>query len=213
MNHAGRVLSLVAVAGLCACAGPQELAFPASGGGVVHADAYGSGSHAVVLAHGGRFDRSSWRDQAMELADAGYRVIAFDFRQRDGGAYGEVLDAVAAARAGGATTVSVVGASFGGTAAAAATASAPGSIDKLILLSAPVDEPEILTGRKLVIVARGDVRGDGQMRLPVLERQFARMAEPKRLVVVEGIAHGQYLFESVHAERVMQEILSFLEAP
>lgn len=208
-----RCLLLSAAAALCACAGSQELTIPASDGGYLYADAYGAGRHAVVLAHGGRFARSSWRDQAMELADAGYRVIAFDFRQRDADAYRDVLDAVRAARADGATRVSVVGASFGGTAAAAASVSTPGAIDNLILLAAIVDDPESLVGHKLLIVARGDVRGDGQMRLPVLERQFARMPEPKRLVVVEGIAHGQYLFESVHAERVMEEILSFLEAP
>lgn len=205
--------AFVAVAALCACAGPQELSFPSDDGGIVYADAYGSGRHAVVLAHGGRFNRSSWRDQAMEFADAGYRVIAFDFRRRDAEAYRDVLAAVRAARAGGASTVSVIGASFGGTAAARASVAAPGEIDRLVLLAAPADEPGKLGGRKLLIVARGDVRGDGMMRLPMIERQFARMPEPKRLVVVEGIAHAQYLFESVHAERVMQEVRAFLAEP
>jgi pimeloyl-ACP methyl ester carboxylesterase len=52
----------------------------ADDGGVITADGYGSGYRGVVLAHGGRFDRTSWRDQAEELAVAGFRVVAIDFR-------------------------------------------------------------------------------------------------------------------------------------
>ena len=52
----------------------------AAEGGCVEADSYGAGERGVVLAHGGRFDRSGWREQARELAAAGYRVVAIDFR-------------------------------------------------------------------------------------------------------------------------------------
>ncbi len=186
---------------------------PTADGTTVVADRYGSGEHAVILAHGGRFDRHSWAKEAKRIAAAGYAVTAIDFRTagRDAGAHYDLLAAVDDARMRGARRITVVGASFGGTAAAKVAVMAPGSIDGLVLLASSVDEPERVEGRKLVIVARGDVRGDGVVRLMEIERQFARMPEPKQLVVVEGIAHAQFLFESVHAERVLKEILVFLE--
>jgi pimeloyl-ACP methyl ester carboxylesterase len=213
--NAARIAVVVLILAATACAGPSVVTLPTADGTTVIADRYGSGDHAVILAHGGRFDRHSWIREAKQLAAAGYGVTAIDFRSagRDSGARYDLLAAVDDARARGARTISVVGASFGGTAAAEVAVMAPGSVDNLVLLASSVDEPERLDGRKLVLVARGDVRGDGMMRLLEIEAQYARMPEPKQLVVVEGIAHAQYLFESVHAERVMQEILKFLEEP
>src|SRR5688500_19754340 len=67
--------------GLVTNAAPQSATtIQGADGGTIHADLYGSGNRGVVLAHGGRFDRTSWRDQAEELAAAGFRVVALDFR-------------------------------------------------------------------------------------------------------------------------------------
>src|ERR1700733_10159797 len=59
---------------------PQHVSFPTPDGGVVFADVYGKGERGVVLAHGGQFNKESWAKQAQALADAGFRVLAFDFR-------------------------------------------------------------------------------------------------------------------------------------
>src|SRR5215467_791618 len=45
----------------------QTISFPTEDGGRICADLYGQGSRAVVLAHGGRFNKESWRDQARAL--------------------------------------------------------------------------------------------------------------------------------------------------
>src|SRR6202522_4463035 len=58
----------------------ESVTFPAPDGYRVHADLYGKGDRAVVLAHGGRFTKESWRKQAEVFADAGFRVLATDFR-------------------------------------------------------------------------------------------------------------------------------------
>src|SRR3954447_23264127 len=57
-----------------------EVQFPAQDGGVVFADVYGAGPRGVVLAHGARFDKASWKKEATELAEAAFRVVAIDFR-------------------------------------------------------------------------------------------------------------------------------------
>jgi hypothetical protein len=42
----------------------QATSFPTQDGGRICADLYGKGDRAVVLAHGGRFNKESWREQA-----------------------------------------------------------------------------------------------------------------------------------------------------
>ena len=59
---------------------PSTISIRAADGGLVNADVYGSGPRGVVLAHGGRFDRTSWRDLAQKLVAGHFRVVAIDFR-------------------------------------------------------------------------------------------------------------------------------------
>jgi len=210
---------------LTGCAGPREVSFPSQDGGIVYAHVYGDGERAVVLAHGGRFTKESWAAQARTLARAGFRVVAIDFRgrgksrggpasaSREEGAHFDVLAAVRYARQTGAMSVAVVGASFGGWAAAQAAAAEAGEIERLVLLAATVNEPERLAGRKLFILSRGDFSGDGTLRLPQIREQYERAPDPKKLVVLEGAAHAQFVFQSDQGDRLMKEILDFLSGP
>lgn len=197
----------------------------------IHADLYGDGTHAerrgVVLAHGGPFDRASWRKQAQALASQGFVVLAVSFRgdrkNPDGspGAFGstpdnatDVLAAVAYLHDKGMKHVSAIGGSMGGDAVGEADArSAPGEIDRIVLLgSSGGDFPEKLKGRKLFLVAREDRSGDG-LRLPEITRHYEEAPNPKQLIVLEGSAHAQFLFDTEQGPRVMEEILKFLSAP
>ena len=130
----------------------------------------------------------------------------------------DVLAAVRYLRKMGAKTVSVVGGSMGGGAAADAAIEAPGEIDRLVLLGAEagtgrVGPPEKLKGRKLFIVARDDTRGDGVVRLVRIREHFEKAPEPKELVILDGSAHAQFIFETEQGERLMREILRFLSEP
>ena len=68
-------------------------------------------------------------------------------------------------------------------------------------------------GRKLFIISQGDVGPGDAPRLPRVRAQFEKAPEPKELVILEGSAHAQFLFETDQGERLMREILRFLEAP
>jgi len=208
----------------------QTLSFATDDGGQVCADLYGQGSHAVVLAHGGRFNKESWHDQALTLTSAGFRVLAIDFRgfgcskgpgqeDFDNAPFEkDVLAAVRYLKARGAKTVSVVGGSFGGSDAGAAAGdasikSAPSEIDRVVLLGAAPNLPaDGLKSRALFIVAREDSNGSG-LRLPGIQAQYERAPQPKELIVLDGSAHAQFLFQSDQKARVMQEIVRFLSAP
>jgi alpha/beta superfamily hydrolase len=217
--------AIIATLLMTAIAAAQEhVTFPTPDGGLVHADLYGRGDRAVVLAHGGRFNKESWKKQAEVLERAGFRVLAINFR-----GYGEskgpghadplsaplhndVLGAVRYLRKAGAKSVAVVGGSMGGSAAGdASVAAEPGEIDRLVFLgSAGSDQPEKMKGRKLFLIARDDLGSGDIPRLPGVREHYEKTPGPKALIIVDGSAHAQFLFESDQAERVMREILRFL---
>ncbi|MBI1764634.1 MAG: alpha/beta hydrolase [Acidobacteria bacterium] len=206
---------------------PELVSFPTQDGGIVYANLYGKGARGVVLAHGGRFNKESWEKQAQVLVQAGFRVLAIDFRGRgqskggpqtnpnDDSVRFDVLAAVRYLRKTGAKTVSVVGGSFGADAAAEASVEAkPGEIDRLVLLAGgAIDKPEQMKGRKLFIVARDDLGSRDIPRLPKIREQYEKASKPKELVILEGSAHAQFIFETDQGERLMREILRFLSKP
>ena len=219
------LMAAVVLAGLT-CA-QIHVSFPPLDGWTIHADLYGTGDRGVVLAHGGRFEKSSWENQARVLVKAGFRVLAIDLRgfglskegpQSARADFGSPLDVLAAVRylhEHGAKTVSVVGASMGGDAAEGALGEAqPGEIDRTVLLAhGAYGPPEKLTGRKLFIVSRDDIGSGDKPRLPKIRAQYEKAPEPKELVILDGSAHAQFIFQSDQGERLMREILRFLSAP
>ncbi|HUB81569.1 MAG TPA: alpha/beta fold hydrolase [Bryobacteraceae bacterium] len=220
-----RPISLTFVLAAVAAA-QQHISFATEDGGKICADLYGQGARAVVLAHGGRFDKESWRIQAGSLVSAGFRVLAIDFRgfgcstgpgqtDFDNAPFeNDVLAAVRYLKARGAKTVSVVGGSFGGGAAGdASIKSAPGEIDRVVFLGAAPNLPaDGLKSRSLFMVARQDSNGAGP-RLPGIRAQYEKAPQPKELIVLEGSAHAQFLFQTDQGARVMREILRFLSMP
>jgi pimeloyl-ACP methyl ester carboxylesterase len=205
--------------------GQRTISFPTDDGATIYADLYGDGDRAVVLAHGGRFNKESWQPQARALTASGFRVLALDFRGV-GPSHGpgesdlysaplqlDVLAAVRYLRQHGANTVSVIGGSVGGGAAGdASIASRPGEIDRLVLLGAAPNGPaRDLKSRTLFIVARDDSSEAGP-RLPRIRVQYEQAPQPKELIVLDGSAHAQFLFQTDQGGRVMREILRFLSA-
>jgi pimeloyl-ACP methyl ester carboxylesterase len=202
----------------------EHVSFTTADGALIYADLYGKGERGVVLAHGGRFTKESWQVQAQLLSKAGFRVLAFDFRGfgRSHGPgdsnmftaplYLDVLAAVHYLRKNGGKAVAVMGGSLGGGAAAEASiASQPGEINRLILLAAEPSGPaERIKAPLLEIVARDDASDEG-LRLPRIRAWFDKAPQPKELVVLDGSAHAQFLFQTDQAGRVMQEVLRFLD--
>lgn len=173
--------------------GQESISFLAEDGGRVCADLYGQGASAVVLAHGGRFNKESWRVQANALVSEGFRVLAIDFcgfgcstgpgqADFDNAPFeNDVLAAVRYLKAHGAKAVSVVGGSFGGGAAGdASIKSAPGEIDRVVFLgAAPNLSAEKLKSRALFLVARDDAN-DAGLRLPGIRAQYEKDSRTER---------------------------------
>jgi len=190
----------------------------------IQADLYGHGPRALLLLHGGRFNKESWKDQAPVFARAGFLVLAINFRgdhpNPDGspGSYGsdeenaaDALAAVAWLHQHGAKSISAIGGSLGGDAVGNAEAQSPASVfDKMVFLgSEGGDHPEKLHGRKLYIVARDDSSGSGP-RLPSITSHYNQAPEPKQLIVLDGSAHAQFLFPTPEGPHLMRILLDFL---
>lgn len=194
--------------------GSTEVSFQTSDGGQVFGSLYGTGEHAVVLAHGAVFNKESWSEQSVHLAKLGFRVLAIDFRgygkskpgSQENALHLDVLAAVRYLHDQGVSRVSVVGGSMGGGAAArAAVDSREGEIDRLILLAhSPIDDPQNLKGKTLFIVSEGD----GSSRS--VRRQYASAREPKKLVVLKGSAHAQHIYRTKQADELTKHIVDWL---
>src|SRR5215475_3713011 len=97
------------------------VSFPTEDGGEIYADIYGKGTKAVVLVHGGQFNKESWQKQALILTDAGFLVLALDLRgygkshgpgdsaPMDAPIHLDVLAAVRYLHKAGAKSVSIIG--------------------------------------------------------------------------------------------------------
>lgn len=206
---------------------PSAVEFPSADGGVVSADLYGSGAHALLLAHGGRYDKSSWAREAQYFAQAGLYVLAIDFRGRGSsrgpapsddpyaGLEFDVLGAVDWLRAQGAERLSILGGSMGGTAAARALAEDGGrAIDDVVLLAhGPTAEGARLAGRKLFVIAREDAYGSGNLRLPGIRAEFEAAPPPKQWLELDGSEHAQALFDGPQGPALRAAILEFLRQP
>jgi pimeloyl-ACP methyl ester carboxylesterase len=201
--------------------------FTTQDGWRIAADVYGNAGRGVVLVHGGRFTKSSWEPQARELVKAGFRVLAIDMRgfgeSKDGPRDRldderrplDVLAAVGYLRGAGATNVSVVGGSMGGDAAAdASVLCKTGEIDRVVMIAnGGIEKPGKMKGRKLFITCRDDLGPGDKPRLENIWVQFMAAPKPKRLVVLDGSAHAQFIFKTGQGGLLLREILDFLTAP
>ncbi len=203
------------VSHLClADTGFEEVSFDTSDGGIVYANLYGEGDHAVVLAHGAVFDKESWHTLAVAMADQGLQVLAIDFRgygkskagRSIGALHLDLLAAMAFLEKRGSGRVSLLGASMGGAAAAqAAVGVEAGHLYKLILLApARVISSSRLKGDKLFVVSKGDGLHSSVVKA------FELASDPKRLVVLKGSSHAQHIFKTRRADGLTSEILDFL---
>ena len=224
MRSIQAVLSAVLIFSSSIGSGQELVHFSTADGAHIQADLYGSGTNAVVLAHGGRFDKESWEDQARALANAGFLVLALNFRgygdsSGPGGSdplaaplHLDILGAVQYLAEGGANRIGVVGGSMGGSAAAeAAAASGPEEISRLVLLASGAGErPERIRTPTLFIIARNDLQFDGTPRLVRIREDYETVQAPKDLVLMDGSAHAQNLFDTPQGPEVMAAILAFL---
>ncbi len=210
--------------------GSRAVAFDSADGVRLEGRLFGEGTSAVVLSHMRPADQRSWFEFATRLADDGYLVLTYDFRgycpggqggcsdgDRDIGAiWQDVLGAVEFVRAEGATSVSLVGASMGGTASLVAASRLGSGARAVITLSAPVsieglvaDAPLLsqITAGKLFIAGVGDAPAAHDAEI-----LYEQSPPPKGgLQIVPADEHGTDLLTGARGEFVARLIENYLE--
>lgn len=199
----------------------------ASEGETLRADLYGTlpAQRAVILAHGGSWDASGWRDIAPRFVERGVPALAINFRGFGGSTgktatvrsdersrWSTVTD-LAAAKAWlgqqGAKEIALVGASMGGHAVLGS--SFDRDIECVVSISAPV-EPVAdallrkVSGRKLFICAAEDDLGAA----PHVLHAFQICDAPKMLLLVDGTEHSRPLFTGRYGADVIGATLDFV---
>ena len=62
-------------------------------------------------------------------------------------------------------------------------------------------------------MSRDDLGSGDKPRLAKIRAQYEKAPDPKQLLILEGSAHAQFIFQTDQGERLMREILTFLSAP
>jgi dipeptidyl aminopeptidase/acylaminoacyl peptidase len=195
--------------------------FTTEDGVTLNGQVIGGGKTAIVFSNGQTVPKFFWLPVAKQLASQGYLCLLYDYRgitpsqgQNDLGSRDRDLRAaVGAARAHGATAVTLVGASFGGTLALALAAQLQPKA--LIILSAPLSadvftvsatDLRALTTPKLFMVSQADTQYVG-----AIQQMYDTAPEPKQLHIVAGKNHGDAILTSAdtggEAMRVVGDFL------
>lgn len=209
--------------------GSEVVSFPSSDGVRLEGRLFGDGSAAVVLSHMLPADQTSWFGFATRLAEDGYLVLTYDFRgycpggeggcsagERDVGAiWQDVLGAIEFVRERGATSVSLVGASMGGTASFVAASREGVDVRAVIALSAPASIEGLVvdgivlsnvTAGKLFIAGVGDASAARDA-----EALYQQAPPPKRVEILPADDHGTDLLTGGQGEVVRRLIEVYLE--
>lgn len=192
----------------------KEVFFSTADNASIQADFTLRGPVGIVLAHGAVFDKDSWGEILERLIDKDFTVLAINFRgygkstlgSKSGALYEDILAAVQFLKEQGITQVNILGASMGASAAAkASVASEPKDINRMVLLSpAFIAEPEKLQGYLLFIAS------EEEPSINAIKANFDQAPNnPKRLEILSGREHAQYIFTTKQKSILTHLILAF----
>jgi pimeloyl-ACP methyl ester carboxylesterase len=184
-----------------------------SAGATLDAAVFGKGPVGIVLAHESDGSLCNWASIAPQFANAGYRVLIFDFGEPATVAR-DMHAATKKIRELGAKKIVLGGASLGGT-VALMTAAREQNVVGAFSLSAPdvygnvEGLPAVRRFRAPVLFVAAEDDGDFADDARLLYRAAA--SRNKELLIVPGSEHGTALYGGSAADRVGDAVDGFLE--
>lgn len=202
----------------------RQIVFGEEAGAQLGGIVIGSGGTGVVLAHMANGDVCQWLPYGRELADRGYRVLAFDFAgsgfSRGSGVSlaRQVQAAAGALRAEGASRIVLIGGSMGATSVLAATPTLSPAPAAVVALSPPTSYSNADAAGAAPKITVPVLYGAGELEasFPDMARELYD-ATPKttqrQLVLAPSAAHGIYLIDPGTGEAGIRErVAAFLDS-
>lgn len=216
------------VAGLASCgdlvAGGQPVHFGTDIAADLYGQIFGTGKTGIVIAHMNGGDVCQSTPYAKELAQAGYRVLVFDFAgfgvSTSAGVSHrkQVVAAAAALRADGASSIVLIGGSMGATASLAAAPDVAPPPAAVVALSPPLvfmDDNASDGARRLtmpVFYAAGAIEADYPDNIKELDALTPKGVAHKTMLAEGSTDHGLWLVDpAVGVPAVRAAILAFLQ--
>jgi len=163
---------------------------------------WGEGDRGAVLAHGAAYDAASWREQAERLAENGVAALAVG----DTSAHSVAEAAGYLKEKRGVRDVTLIGASAGTSGVLGAAEEDPGLADGVILLSGTGDVSGLGEYPKLFVASEGEGLA-GEVRDMAEEAPGSR----NDVLILQGDAHAQAIFETDQGDKLMRVILERLK--
>ncbi len=205
------VLIALPLPGFASAPAFSRVSIDAADGATLAATLFTGGEQAVVFVHGEGFTKESWYPLARRLQQKNIGSLTIDMRGRGespahpGSARADVVAAIAYLGKQGARRLAVVAADTGAAAVLSALQQSTVTPVTHIVVLAPTAGPALTNrAKKLFVVSTGDPARRG------VDALFRASAEPKKIRVFNGAAHGQALFQSEHAGPLTELILRFL---
>lgn len=204
---------------------PGRVVFGAEDGVVLEGQLFGHGTTAVVFSNGFGAVKESWLPVPQELAARGYLALIYDYRGT-GASRGsaspnepdardrDLRAAVSLVRSRGATSVALIGASYGGL--LSAKLAGPLHASALVVLSSPLssgslslsdDELRALAMPKLFLVSQGDTDFVGDV-----QHMDDVAPPPKEIEVYPGAQHGSSILTGANPDAdALPRLVAFLQ--
>jgi len=181
--------------------------FTAADGVTLNGQVSGRGKTALIFSNGFGVIKGTWQPLPEDLASRGYLTLLYDYRGI-GASQGrntpdlrerDLRAAVQAARARGATSIVLIGSSFGGLLSARLAAEVEAAA--VVILSAPLADGSLAVGDddlralampKLFMVSQGDTQFVGDV-----QHMFDVAPQPKEIHVYPGAQHGSAILLTV----------------
>ena len=181
---------------------------------------YGQGTRAIILCNEGDNDSSRWLSVAQRLAQQGYPVLTFNYRDQGNSldqlavhSLADLRGAIAFMRARNVSRMVLIGASLG--ALDTVKVATVEKFDAIVVISAPIGFQEVRLQdselRKISIPKLFVTSEDNQPFTHDTLHMFDATPDPKEKLVYPGMMHGINLFDGASGANLLSSLLQFLQ--
>ena len=181
---------------------------------------YGQGTRAIILSNEGNNDSGPWLPVAQRLAQQGYLVLTFNYRDQGNSldqlavhSLADLRAAIAFMRARNASRLVLIGASLG--ALDTVKVASVEKSDAIVVISAPIGFQEVQLQdselRKISVPKLFVTSEDNQPFTHDTLHMFDTTPDPKEKLVYPGTMHGISLFDSASGANLLPSLLQFLQ--